>query len=48
MHSSLQRLASRRLAGWAIADHMRSALVVDALAAAERCSSLTPLTVDAR
>ncbi|MEW1914401.1 IS3 family transposase [Kitasatospora sp. NPDC085895] len=29
-------LASRRLAGWAIADHMRSELVVDALAAAER------------
>ncbi|MFD3565907.1 IS3 family transposase [Streptomyces sp. NPDC058667] len=29
-------LASRRLAGWAIADHMRTELVVDALAAAER------------
>ncbi|MEU0068686.1 IS3 family transposase [Streptomyces sp. NPDC006332] len=29
--------ASRRLAGWAIADHMRSELVNEALAAAERC-----------
>ncbi|MEU7605300.1 IS3 family transposase [Streptomyces sp. NPDC041003] len=29
-------LASRRLAGWAIADHMRAELVTDALAAAER------------
>ncbi|MBA6436989.1 DDE-type integrase/transposase/recombinase [Streptomyces sp. GMR22] len=29
-------LASRRLAGWAIADHMRTDLVIDALAAAER------------
>ncbi|WP_308190807.1 IS3 family transposase [Streptomyces sp. HPF1205] len=29
-------LASRRLAGWAIADHMRTELVLDALAAAER------------
>ncbi|SFL16133.1 Transposase InsO and inactivated derivatives [Streptomyces pini] len=28
-------LASRRLAGWAIADHLRTDLVVDALAAAE-------------
>ncbi|MFF9120453.1 IS3 family transposase [Streptomyces massasporeus] len=28
-------LASRRLAGWAIADHMRTGLVTDALAAAE-------------
>ncbi len=30
-------LASRRLAGWAIADHMRAELVTAALAAAERC-----------
>ncbi|MFI0718435.1 IS3 family transposase [Streptomyces sp. NPDC021224] len=29
-------LASRRLAGWAIADHMRTDLVIDALTAAER------------
>ncbi|WTK42600.1 IS3 family transposase [Streptomyces sp. NBC_01520] len=29
-------LASRRLAGWAIADHMRTELVIDALAAAQR------------
>lgn len=29
-------LASRRPAGWAIADHMRTGLVIDALAAAER------------
>ncbi|MET7436164.1 IS3 family transposase [Streptomyces flaveolus] len=29
-------LASRRLAGWAIADHMRTELVIEALAAAER------------
>jgi transposase InsO family protein len=29
-------LASRRLAGWALADHMRAELVIDALAAAER------------
>ncbi|MEW2426289.1 IS3 family transposase [Streptomyces nigra] len=29
-------LASRRLTGWAIADHMRTELVTDALAAAER------------
>ncbi|UUU44907.1 IS3 family transposase [Streptomyces sp. NBC_00162] len=29
-------LASRRLAGWAIADHMRTQLVIDALAVAER------------
>lgn len=29
-------LASRRLAGWAIANHMRTDLVTDALAAAER------------
>lgn len=30
-------LASRRLTGWAISDHMRAELVTDALAAAERC-----------
>ncbi|MFI0859607.1 IS3 family transposase [Streptomyces smyrnaeus] len=29
-------LASRRLVGWAFADHMRTGLVIDALAAAER------------
>ena len=29
-------LASRRPAGWAIADHMRTELVIDALAAAGR------------
>jgi transposase InsO family protein len=29
-------LHSRRLAGWAIADHLRTDLVIDALAAAER------------
>ncbi len=29
-------LASRRLAGWAIADHMRAELIIDALAAAEQ------------
>ncbi|MGW2370687.1 IS3 family transposase [Streptomyces sp. NPDC001667] len=29
-------LASRRLAGWAVASHMRTGLVIDALAAAER------------
>jgi transposase InsO family protein len=29
-------LCSRRLAGWAVADHMRTELVIDALAAAER------------
>ena len=29
-------LHSRRLAGWAIADHMRTDLVIDALAAAQR------------
>ncbi|MFE5797103.1 DDE-type integrase/transposase/recombinase [Streptomyces sp. NPDC056503] len=29
-------LASHRLAGWAIADHMRAELVIDALAAAEQ------------
>lgn len=30
-------LASRRLAGWVLADHMRTGVVTDALAAAERC-----------
>ncbi|SCF64884.1 HTH-like domain-containing protein [Streptomyces sp. Ncost-T10-10d] len=35
-------LASRRLAGWALAEHMRTELVTDALAAAEQCrGSLT-------
>ncbi|MFG2387179.1 IS3 family transposase [Streptomyces avermitilis] len=35
-------LASRRLTGWAISDHLRAELVTDALAAAERCrGSLT-------
>lgn len=35
-------LASRRLAGWAIADHMRTEPVVGALATAQRCrGSLT-------
>jgi transposase InsO family protein len=29
-------LCSRRLVGWAIADHMRTELVIDALHAAER------------
>jgi transposase InsO family protein len=43
-------LASRRLAGWALADHMRTELVIDALAAAERtrgssrAPSCTPIT----
>jgi transposase InsO family protein len=35
-------LASRRLAGWAIADHMRTDLVIDALAAAERTRGSLP------
>ncbi|MEU4066510.1 IS3 family transposase [Streptomyces wedmorensis] len=35
--STVIDLASRRLVGWAIADHMRAELVIDALAAAERC-----------
>ena len=34
--ASVIDLASRRLAGWAIADHMRTELVTDALTAAER------------
>jgi transposase InsO family protein len=34
--ATVMDLCSRRLAGWAVADHMRSDLVVDALAAAER------------
>ena len=34
--ATVMDLCSRRLAGWAIADHMRSDLVIDALAAAER------------
>ncbi|MFH8378984.1 IS3 family transposase [Streptomyces cyaneofuscatus] len=39
-------LASRRLAGWAIADHMRTELVIDALTAAERTrSTLTGATM---
>ncbi len=35
-------LASRRLAGWAIANHMRTDLVTDALAAAERPAAASP------
>lgn len=34
--ATVMDLASRRLAGWAVADHMRADLVIDALAAAER------------
>ena len=34
--ATVMDLASRRLAGWAVADHMRTDLVIDALAAAER------------
>jgi transposase InsO family protein len=34
--------ASRRLAGWAIADHMRVGLVTDALAAAVRTGAASP------
>jgi transposase InsO family protein len=34
--ATLIDLASRRLAGWAVADHMRTDLVLDALTAAER------------
>lgn len=34
--ATVMDLASRRLAGWAIADHMRVELVIDALKAAER------------
>lgn len=34
--ATVMDLASRRLAGWAVADHMRTELVIDALKAAER------------
>ena len=34
--ATVMDLASRRLAGWAVADHMRVELVIDALKAAER------------
>jgi transposase InsO family protein len=34
--ATVMDLASRRLAGWAVADHMRTGLVIDALEAAER------------
>jgi transposase InsO family protein len=34
--ATVMDLCSRRLAGWAIADHMRTELVIDALRAAER------------
>lgn len=34
--ATVMDLCSRRLVGWAIADHMRTELVIDALAAAER------------
>ena len=34
--ATVMDLASRRLAGWAVADHMRTDLVTDALEAAER------------
>jgi transposase InsO family protein len=34
-------LHSRHLAGWTIADHMRTDLVIDALAAAERTRAFT-------
>lgn len=34
--ATVMDLASRRLAGWAVADHMRVELVIDALTAAER------------
>ena len=34
--ATVMDLASRRLAGWAVADHMRTDLVIDALTAAER------------
>ena len=34
--ATVMDLASRRLAGWAVADHMRTELVIDALTVAER------------
>ena len=34
---------SRRVAGWAIAEHMRTELVEDALTAADRCAAVWPV-----